>query len=91
MLIKRLICFLLFFQSLGSAPTKEQLGESGPICVICHEEYTTPVLLTCKHIFCENCVSTWLDRERTCPLCRAPITDDPVYRDGHTTHFIQLY
>ncbi|KAG5317235.1 RNFT2 protein, partial [Pseudoatta argentina] len=76
---------------LGVSPSKEQLIASGGICAICHEEYTTPVRLHCKHIFCETCVSTWLDRERSCPLCRASITDDPIYRDGHTTHFIQLY
>ncbi|XP_029666413.1 RING finger and transmembrane domain-containing protein 2-like [Formica exsecta] len=77
--------------SLGVSPSKEQVIASGGICAICHEEYTTPVKLHCKHIFCETCVSTWLDRERSCPLCRASITDDPIYRDGHTTHFIQLY
>lgn len=77
--------------SLGVSPSKEQLIASGGICAICHEEYTTPVRLHCKHIFCETCVSTWLDREQSCPLCRASITDDPIYRDGHTTHFIQMY
>ncbi|XP_011632711.1 RING finger and transmembrane domain-containing protein 2 [Pogonomyrmex barbatus] len=77
--------------SLGVSPSKEQLIASGGICAICHEEYITPVRLHCKHIFCETCVSTWLDRERSCPLCRASITDDPIYRDGHTTHFVQLY
>lgn len=77
--------------NLGVSPSKEQLIASGGICAICHEEYSIPVRLHCKHIFCETCVSTWLDRERSCPLCRAPITDDPVYRDGHTTYFIQLY
>ncbi|KMQ96744.1 ring finger and transmembrane domain-containing protein 2-like protein [Lasius niger] len=77
--------------SLGVSPSNEQLIASGGICAICHEKYTTPVRLHCKHIFCETCVSTWLDRERSCPLCRASITDDPIYRDGHTTHFIQLY
>ncbi|XP_020293074.1 RING finger and transmembrane domain-containing protein 2 [Pseudomyrmex gracilis] len=82
-----------FFKNmkLGVSPTKEQLIASGGICAICHEEYSVPVRLHCKHIFCEMCVSTWLDRERSCPLCRASITDDPIYQDGHTTHFIQLY
>ncbi|XP_076671722.1 RING finger and transmembrane domain-containing protein 2-like isoform X2 [Andrena cerasifolii] len=77
--------------NLGISPSKEQLTASGGICAICHEEYSMPVKLHCKHIFCETCVSTWLDRERSCPLCRAAITDDPIYRDGHTTYFIQLY
>ncbi|XP_029053348.1 ring finger protein, transmembrane 2 isoform X2 [Osmia lignaria lignaria] len=77
--------------SLGVTPSKDQIAASGGICAICHEEYSMPIKLYCKHIFCEACVLTWLDRERSCPLCRAEITDDPIYRDGHTTHFIQLY
>ncbi|XP_014485183.1 PREDICTED: RING finger and transmembrane domain-containing protein 2-like isoform X2 [Dinoponera quadriceps] len=77
--------------NLGVSPSKEQLIASGGICAICHEKYSTPVRLHCKHIFCEMCISTWLDRERSCPLCRSSITDDPIYRDGHTTQFIQMY
>ncbi|XP_060526393.1 RING finger and transmembrane domain-containing protein 2 isoform X2 [Cylas formicarius] len=45
----------------------------------------------CRHIFCESCVSTWFDREQTCPLCRAKIVDDPSWRDGSTSYFIQLF
>ncbi|XP_053982529.1 RING finger and transmembrane domain-containing protein 2 isoform X1 [Hylaeus volcanicus] len=77
--------------NLGVSPSKEELIASGGICAICHDEYSIPVILHCKHIFCETCVLTWLDKERTCPLCRANITDDPTYRDGHTTYFVQLY
>ncbi|KAK2574394.1 RING finger and transmembrane domain-containing protein 2, partial [Acropora cervicornis] len=29
------------------------------------------VYAACKHIFCEDCISLWFDRERTCPMCRA--------------------
>lgn len=29
-----------------------------------------PIKLTCSHLFCDNCISTWLARERTCPMCR---------------------
>ncbi|XP_012224776.1 RING finger and transmembrane domain-containing protein 2-like [Linepithema humile] len=90
-LFRTAICKLFRNENFGVSPSIEQLIASGGICAICHEEYTTPVRLHCKHIFCELCVLTWLDRERSCPLCRASITDDPIYRDGHTTHFIQLY
>ncbi|XP_076181672.1 ring finger protein, transmembrane 2 isoform X2 [Ptiloglossa arizonensis] len=81
----------LFQNNLGVSPSKEELIASGGICAVCHEEYSMPVILHCKHIFCETCVLRWLDIERSCPLCRANITDDPIYRDGHTTHSIQLY
>ncbi|KOX76359.1 RING finger and transmembrane domain-containing protein 2 [Melipona quadrifasciata] len=77
--------------NLGISPTKEQLVASGGICAICHDQYSMPVRLQCKHIFCETCVLTWLNREYSCPLCRAIIADDLLYRDGHTSLLVQLY
>ncbi|KFB46335.1 hypothetical protein ZHAS_00014327 [Anopheles sinensis] len=78
-------------RSYGTVPTKEQLQACGGQCSICHDNFNSPVLLECNHIFCELCVGTWFDREQTCPLCRAKIVDDPSYRDGATTFFLQLY
>lgn len=78
-------------QNLGVSPNKDQLQTAGSQCPICHDEYETPVLLHCRHIFCEACVATWFDREQTCPLCRAKVVDDPSWRDGATTYFTQLY
>ncbi|XP_076634439.1 ring finger protein, transmembrane 2 isoform X2 [Colletes latitarsis] len=83
--------YFVILQNIGESPSKEELIASGDNCTICHERYSMPVRLHCKHIFCETCVLTWLDKERSCPLCRADITQDPTYRDGHTTNFIQLY
>ncbi|XP_035902742.1 E3 ubiquitin-protein ligase RNFT1 [Anopheles stephensi] len=82
---------LLQKTSYGNVPTKEQLQACGGQCSICHDNFNSPVLLECNHIFCELCVGTWFDREQTCPLCRAKIVDDPSYRDGATTLFLQLY
>nr|XP_029729697.1 E3 ubiquitin-protein ligase RNFT1-like [Aedes albopictus] len=79
------------FMSYGTIPSKEQLQACGGQCPICHDNFNSPVLLECNHIFCELCVGTWFDREQTCPLCRAKIVDDPSYRDGATTFFLQLY
>lgn len=77
--------------NLGVSPNKDQLQTAGSQCPICHDEYETPVLLHCRHIFCEACVATWFDREQTCPLCRAKVVDDPSWRDGATTYFTQFY
>ncbi|CAG9854759.1 unnamed protein product [Phyllotreta striolata] len=87
------VTFLKLLQnvSIGSSPSKDQIQTAGEHCPICHDEYETPVLLQCRHIFCENCVTTWFDREQTCPLCRAKIVDDPSWRDGSTSYFMQLY
>ena len=41
-----------------------------------------PVLLSpCGHIFCEDCACEWLEKERTCPLCRATV-DSPLDGGG---------
>lgn len=88
---KLINCVPMFFQTIGVTPTKEQIATAGNLCSICHDEFKTPVLLECQHIFCEVCVCKWLDREQTCPLCRAKIADDPSWRDGSTTYFIQLF
>jgi len=76
----------------GRAPSKEVLLELGDSCPICQEEMSDPVELTqCKHIFCEDCIGIWFDRERTCPMCRAKIAEDPQWRDGNTQSFIQFF
>ncbi|URE42672.1 RQC [Musa troglodytarum] len=54
----------------GSYATSEQVLAAGDLCAICQEKMNVPILLRCKHIFCEDCVSEWFERERTCPLCR---------------------
>ncbi|XP_054279902.1 RING finger and transmembrane domain-containing protein 2 isoform X2 [Macrosteles quadrilineatus] len=76
---------------LGVSPDKEALSNAGLTCPICHDDYDTPVLLACRHVFCESCVARWFDREQTCPLCRAKVVDDPSWRDGSTTYFTQLF
>ncbi|XP_059611196.1 RING finger and transmembrane domain-containing protein 2 [Phlebotomus argentipes] len=89
--VKRSFVKLLQNVSFGATPTKEQQQTAGGMCPICHDYYTNPVLLECSHIFCEACVGTWFDREQTCPLCRAKVVEDPSWKDGATTFFIQLY
>ncbi|XP_024991920.1 E3 ubiquitin-protein ligase RNFT1-like isoform X2 [Cynara cardunculus var. scolymus] len=77
----------------GSYATPEQVIEAGDLCAICQEKMQAPVLLRCKHIFCEDCVSEWFERERTCPLCRALVkpADLRSFGDGSTSLFFQLF
>ncbi|XP_041968408.1 RING finger and transmembrane domain-containing protein 2 [Aricia agestis] len=90
-LFKNATWTLLQSVNLGTKPTGEQLCAAGEACPICHDEYSLPVRLGCGHIFCELCIAAWLDRDHTCPLCRASVADEPTWRDGSTTHDFQLY
>jgi hypothetical protein len=77
--------------SYGAAPNRSQLDSCDNSCPICQDKFTDPVMLSCKHIFCEDCVAMWFDRDRTCPMCRATITDSPQWRDGTTWNGLQIY
>ncbi|KOB77847.1 RING finger and transmembrane domain-containing protein 2 [Operophtera brumata] len=90
-LFKNATWTLLQSVNLGTKPTNEQLSSAGESCPVCHDAYSTPVRLGCGHIYCELCISAWLDREHTCPLCRAKVADEPLWRDGSTTYDFQLY
>jgi len=75
----------------GKTPNEDQMKASGGFCPICQDSYQEPTMLHCKHIFCEECVATWFDRDTTCPMCRAKVSEDPSWRDGATSQFIQLF
>lgn len=83
-----------FCHEKGSSTTasKRHCSEAGGLCCICHSEFTEPVILVCKHIFCEECIYLWFIREKTCPLCRTVITDGvQKWKDGATAPHLQLY
>lgn len=77
----------------GASASTEQVSAAGDLCAICQEKMHSPIVLRCKHIFCEECVSEWFDRERTCPLCRAVVkpADIKSYSDGSTSLFFQFF
>lgn len=77
----------------GSYASMEEVLAAGDLCAICQEKMHAPILLRCKHIFCEECVSEWFERERTCPLCRALVkpADLRSFGDGSTSLFFQLF
>lgn len=83
------ICELLRDQSYGIPAI---INDDNAVCPICQDKYSNPVQLKCKHVFCQDCVTIWLDREQTCPMCRAKVSSKkPTYKDGSTGIFIQWY
>ncbi|KAM4701971.1 LOW QUALITY PROTEIN: ret finger protein-like 4A [Discoglossus pictus] len=63
---------------MTSAGLSEELS-----CSICLSIYTNPVMLTCGHNFCQDCITSSLDSARetsriyTCPECRAAFNKRP--------------
>lgn len=52
-------------------------------CCVCLEEFKaaeTVITLPCnnKHVFHENCIKGWLESNNSCPLCKAPITEQAL-------------
>ncbi|XP_030580599.1 nuclear factor 7, ovary-like [Archocentrus centrarchus] len=56
-------------------------SEEDLCCPVCQEVFRDPVLLSCSHSFCKDCLRRWW-RERTthqCPVCkrRSSVSDPP--------------
>ncbi|XP_027354661.1 ERAD-associated E3 ubiquitin-protein ligase HRD1B-like [Abrus precatorius] len=51
--------------------TPEELNVSDATCIICREEMITAKKLVCGHLFHVHCLRSWLERQHTCPTCRA--------------------
>eukprot|EP00929_Paragymnodinium_shiwhaense_P008620 TRINITY_DN112577_c0_g1_i1.p1 TRINITY_DN112577_c0_g1~~TRINITY_DN112577_c0_g1_i1.p1 ORF type:complete len:386 (-),score=75.30 TRINITY_DN112577_c0_g1_i1:106-1263(-) len=43
------------------------------ICLECYEQDDRIAFLPCRHRFHEGCVSSWLNRDTVCPLCKQDI------------------
>ncbi|XP_052186666.1 ERAD-associated E3 ubiquitin-protein ligase HRD1B-like isoform X2 [Diospyros lotus] len=54
--------------------TPEELNASDATCIICREEMTIAKKLSCGHLFHVHCLRSWLERQHTCPTCRALVT-----------------
>ncbi|XP_056677655.1 RING finger and transmembrane domain-containing protein 2 isoform X5 [Monodelphis domestica] len=79
-------------QNYGARATSQQCAEAGEICAICQAEFREPLVLMCQHVFCEECLCLWFDRERTCPLCRSVAVETlRCWKDGTTSAHFQVY
>ena len=44
------------------------------LCSICQGVLRSPHSCKAGHTFCRECITTWLGRQRTCPVDRQPLT-----------------
>ncbi|NWW48726.1 PJA2 ligase, partial [Pedionomus torquatus] len=60
-------------------------------CTICCSEYVKDEVITelpCHHLFHKLCVTLWLQKSGTCPLCRHVLAPMPLEADPATVSFI---
>jgi len=53
--------------------TPEELAATDRMCIVCREEMATAKKLPCNHLFHFHCLRSWLERQQTCPTCRASV------------------
>lgn len=69
----------------GASRRRDRTGDEDAICSICMTEYESEDLLmrmlTCSHLFHEECAVNWLGVRATCPICREAV----MAREGEET------
>ncbi|KAM6941558.1 zinc-binding protein A33-like [Lycodopsis pacificus] len=54
-------------------------SEEDLCCPVCHEVFRDPVVLSCSHSFCKDCLKSWWTKKPTqeCPVCKRRYSKDP--------------
>lgn len=57
-------------------------------CCVCLEKPSYPITLSCGHTFCYICIKFVCENSKTCPLCRAPVSEslDKLSIDDISNH-----
>ncbi|XP_030842723.1 E3 ubiquitin-protein ligase RNF12-like [Strongylocentrotus purpuratus] len=68
-------------ESLEKVTVTKQMVSEDAFCSICHCEYMLEEILDqlpCKHNFHNKCITVWLQKSGTCPVCRHKLYTDSV-------------
>ncbi|KAM0263121.1 hypothetical protein ACHAPA_008954 [Fusarium lateritium] len=52
--------------------------ESQEECAICYDNPSDPVITTCKHVFCRNCILRAIQIQHKCPMCRNKLDENAL-------------
>ncbi|CAA7402816.1 unnamed protein product [Spirodela intermedia] len=55
---------------VAGMPTASSSSSGAPVCAICMEGFEDGRETPCGHVFHDECISSWLGLQNSCPLCR---------------------
>ncbi|KAG8007238.1 Nuclear factor 7, partial [Nibea albiflora] len=57
---------------------RRKRSEEDLCCPVCQEVFRDPVLLSCSHSFCKDCLKSWWTKKRSreCPVCKRRSSKD---------------
>lgn len=58
----------------------ESTRKEPEVCTICTDAFEIGILTICGHVFCADCLLTWLRERRTCPLCKRHLRSNDVHQ-----------
>lgn len=48
----------------------KKCAEKSLTCTICYDPYNNPHMINkCLHVFCQSCITDWMQNKNTCPIC----------------------
>ncbi|OZJ04165.1 hypothetical protein BZG36_03117 [Bifiguratus adelaidae] len=62
-----------YLEHLMENAANEDADEETKICLICRETFIRGVLTYCGHMYCEPCITTWVEGHKKCPACNQPM------------------
>ncbi len=59
--------------------------ESQEDCCVCLDSLQSPVITHCKHIYCRECITTVIQTQHKCPMCRERLAEDQLVEPAPET------
>uniref|UniRef100_A0A3Q3GE68 Tripartite motif containing 35-13 n=1 Tax=Labrus bergylta TaxID=56723 RepID=A0A3Q3GE68_9LABR len=77
-----MFCRLCFQSSLAEKMASQTEREL--TCPVCHEMFEDPVVLSCSHSFCKDCLKSWWREKQICecPICKEIALFTPAESDA---------
>ncbi|KAK6203369.1 uncharacterized protein RJT21DRAFT_2712 [Scheffersomyces amazonensis] len=60
-------------------------------CYICKEFFKAPVITSCNHTFCSQCIREYLITNNLCPLCKVEVFESNLKRDILLEEIVSCY